>query len=99
MMVIRDGAGRIYPADACAWGYPAVNPGGAADANTITDADARTDGYYIYQVRYYTGGDVTGTPLAGRPVGDLNGVVVNLGVCTLGQIGKSGRFVALTNPV
>ena len=99
MMVIRAGDNRIYPADRCSWRYPNVSPGGTAASGTITDADARTNGYYIFDVDFYDGATAPTTALTGRPVANLSGNVTAGGVCTLGQIGKSGRFFALSNEV
>ena len=101
-MVIQDATGRVYPADRCAWRYPVVNPGGTAASGTITDSDARTNGYYVFDVDFFDGvGGTIASPvtLSGRPVANLSGNATNGGVVTLGQIGKSGRFVALSNEV
>ena len=65
MMVIKDGAGVIYPADLCTWEQ--VDNGGF-------------NGYDITNVLFY--GTGTGVAKTG---------------CELGFIGKSGRFVQITD--
>ena len=90
-MVIRDGAGRIYPADRCTWVNRAVGTGG------ITDAGATSNGYYVADALFYNGGAAAGVPLEGGSNADLSRINQSGGVVTLGQIGKSGRFVALSN--
>ena len=99
MLVLQDTSGRIYPADRCSWREPIVEPGAADDPNVINDDNARTDGYYIFDALFYDGVTTTVERLNGRAVTDLGSGPTAGGVVTLGQIGKSGRFFAISNDV
>ena len=92
MMVLRDGAGRIYPADRCTWVNRSVGGTGG-----ITDSGARTDGYYVADARFFDGTTANGRQLSGGSNADLSIATQVGGVIVIGQIGKSGRFVALAN--
>ena len=101
MLVLQDTSGRIYPADRCSWREPIVEPGAADDPNVINDPNARTDGYYIFDALFYDGVTATVDRLNGRAVTNVSGAGTPTagGVVTLGQIGKSGRFFAISNQV
>ena len=102
MMVIQDENGVMYPADRCTWYQATVNPAATPSGNhrVITDSNARTDGYYVTDVRFYSGAVADGTRLSGRNSTDLTATtLVQGGIVTLGVIGKSGRFVAISNQV
>lgn len=83
------GQSRIFPADRCTWEYDT----GSGTENAF-GYDSATRQYGIESVVFYDGSN-TGTAL---PVGPPAGSPRQGGEATLGYIGKSGRFVPITEP-
>ena len=85
MMMIRNHEGRLYPADKVTFSI-VDDPRGNGNVVSI---QPRTGPSASERALFYPGGSDTGVEIPG------NDVAANRPV--LGYIGKSGRFVAITN--
>ena len=90
MMMIRNSAGRLYPADKVT--FAIVNdPRGTGNVVSVRPrpGDPGAGAGSSERALFYPGGSDTGIEIPGNDDADNRPV--------LGYIGKSGRFVAITN--